>query len=659
MGWSARVKFAQSVQILTHLGPRWVFFRAGYAWRRRTGGLERRTAVGSWPRPVDPGSDPRPGRAVLRAAAVDPGCVSEAEGVLRGCYPYFSHHRVEAGRRPDWGRSPWSGVAAPMDKHWSRLGDSAHGDIKLIWELSRFAWVFPLVRAHARTGEERYVAGFWELFEHWLQGNPPNQGPNWMCGQEAAIRLFAAVFARDSFAGSVESTPAREGAFRNFVQATGERIFGNLDYALSQSNNHGVSECVGLLTASRWVRDSRVAARWRARALSALRDQLSVLVYSDGGFAQHSAIYHRVLLHDLVWAVSEFRRYGEGPPEWLEDAARRALGFLDGLMTESTGRVPLYGANDGANLLPLSDSEYLDFRPVVQSASVVLNGVRRLPEGPWDEAAGWLSGRDEFRPMAGAGGLGMERVPGPDWHIRSDGGRVWHATEAGCLVWWSGGTRLFLRCPTRFRHRPSQADLLHVDVEWRGQQIAQDAGTYSYEEGDMLGAGFKSAACHNTVTVDGFEPMRKAGRFLYLPWPRGSAGWEESGRTFQASHDGYGGLGVSHVRSVRCPRPESFLVEDRVSGSGIHRVRLHWLLADLPTEIELHSRRLVLGSGSQRYAIRWEAPKDAQASLVRAEPGTARGWWSPHYRHAMPAQSLEILVTFSGTVTLRTWFEPL
>lgn len=659
MGWSARVKVAQAIQILTHLGPGWVGFRAGYALRRRTGGLERRTPARPWPSPVDPAMDEPPGRATFRPALVGQGCVEDAEGVLRGCYPYFSYHRVEAGRRPEWGRSPWSGVTAPMDRHWSRLGDAAHGDIKLIWELSRFGWAFPLVRAHALTGEQRFVAGFWELFEHWLQGNPPNQGPNWMCGQEAAIRLFAATFARHAFAGSAESTPTREGLFRSFVQITGERIFGNLDYALSQSNNHGVSECVGLLTASRWVRDSRIAERWKACALAALRGQLSALVYSDGGFAQHSAIYHRVLLHDLVWAVSEFRRYGEVPPDWLVDAARRALGFIDGLMTESTGRVPLYGANDGANLLPLSDSEYLDFRPVVQSASVVLNGKRRLPEGPWDEAARWLSGRDQFGPMVKTRGRGIDQAAGTGWQTRPDGGRVWHAAEAGCLVWWTGGTRLFLRCPTRFWHRPSQADLLHVDVEWRGQPIAQDAGTYSYEEGDLLGAGLKSAACHNTVTVDGLEPMRKAGRFLYLPWPHGSAGWEESGRGFEASHDGYGGLGVSHVRCVRSPRPESFMVEDRLAGRGMHLARLHWLLADLPIEIDLDSRRLVLGTGSQRYGIRWEAPQEARASLVRAEAGTARGWWSPHYRHAMPAQSLEILVTFSGMVTLRTWFEPL
>lgn len=645
------MKLARSIQLLRHLGPRWAWFRLAYAWRRRTGGLERRTPRSGWP---EGGSGSGSEAEGWRAATIGPGCLADAEAVLEGRYPFFSHQWVEAGLRPDWHASPITGDRAPGDRHWSRLGDAAYGDIKLIWELGRFAWAFALARAYASTGSDRFAAGFWRLFEHWARENPPNQGPHWMCGQEVTFRLFAVVFARGVFRGAGSSGAEREALFRGFVRASGQRIAANLDYALSQSNNHGISECVGLWTASRWTPDPAEARVWRGRASESLRRQLAELVYDDGGFAQHSVNYHRVLVHDLTWCVSEHRRWGESPPAWLIRATLGSASFLEGLMTPETGHVPLYGANDGANVLPLSDCGYLDFRPAVQAAYAVVDGRRRLPSGSWDEAAEWLAGPTEDRVERGDEG-GPTRVR---WESRPGGGRSWHAPDAGCLTWWHGAARLFLRCPTRFRHRPSQADQLHVDLEWRGCPIAHDAGTYSYAVTDTVGEALKSARCHNGLTVDGLEPMRKVSRFLYLPWPGGTAGWVDAGNAFEASHEGYRGVGISHARRIGSPGENRFVVEDRVVGTGQHRARVHWLLADVPYAWDASGGWLVLTTPAGQYRVSWDVGVGTTADVVRGDGASARGWWSPEYRRLLPAVSLAVEVPFEGELVFRTRFEP-
>jgi F-type H+-transporting ATPase subunit epsilon len=49
------------------------------------------------------------------------------------------------------------GEPVAADRHWSRIGAAGPGDIKGGGELSRCAWVYPLVRAWWRTGEARFV----------------------------------------------------------------------------------------------------------------------------------------------------------------------------------------------------------------------------------------------------------------------------------------------------------------------------------------------------------------------------------------------------------------------------------------------------------------------------------------------------------------------
>ena len=630
--------------LLTHLGPGWVLFRLRYALRKKSGAPVRRAPLRSWDRAALPSKAANEPTLFSLRPPTGPGGLGEAEQILAGSFRLFSFHEKAAGFPPDWHSNPLTCARSPGDCHWSQIGDFGHGDIKGIWELSRFPWAWPLARAFAHARDERYATAFWTLFEDWMAHNPPNRGANWMCGQEATFRLMAASFARHVLAGAAATTPERVERYQAFVLTTGHRIRANLDYALSQSNNHGVSECIGLITAALLVPAAPDSAAWLRQGLEALRRQLAVLVYPDGAFAQHSATYHRVLLHDILWCVHLMRAAGQPVPVWLTIVGQRALAFIDALLTPDTGRVPLYGANDGANILPLADADYSDFRPLVQAGYAVLHGVRRLPLGPWDEAALWLAEKGAFRKE--------DFSPRP--------ARL-HAREGGCFVWRHGDARLFLRCPEKFRHRPSQADLLHVDLEWRGQPIAIDAGTFSYNTPGVFSGAMKEAALHNSVTFDGAEPLAKAGRFLYLPWPKGAAGMhrDDRGDYFEATHEGWAKHGARHVRQCRNAGEDSFIISDRLSKRSSGKTRLHWLLADVPYDFDTNAGGLVLHTAQGDYAVNWNVPAgSARATLVRADPGSARGWWSPYYYHAAPALSLSVEFDFSGSIEITTIFAP-
>lgn len=771
----------RSLLILRSLGPKWVAFRLRYAIRRKAGFLRRASPVVSWEEIPAPALRLHP-RKIERSGLERWGaaCVGESDEILAGTFVLFSHHKVQAGFPPDWsndwlgfqrtedavrqtqGRSsrglrtedrgrttegggqlahsttrpldlrsnPQSPFTAPeppaAGAHWSDYSDSSHGDIKWVWELSRFSWAFTLARAYARRGDQRYAEGFWRLFGDWMEKNPPNAGPNWMCGQEATFRLMAVVFAAEVFGVPDQ----RRDAVARFVVASGLRIAANLDYALSQKNNHGVSECVGLITAglmagsnpvglppldkleasrleeqadvnppnrlaSRPHADEAIADearrqatalrceadRWIKCGLRNLQKQLAELVYEDGGFSQHSAIYHRVLLHDLLWCVTRLQFAGEPVPDWLLDAGQRAVTFIATLIDPATGRVPLYGANDGANILPLADADFLDFRPVVQAGFAVFHGRRFLPPGVWDEKAHWLAGarQAEDRGLTTEDGRGNAQRstfnaqrPTPDGRsettvdgqlssvvgpLSSDFQGPVHFADSGILSWRTKEARLLLRCPTHFRHRPSQADMLHVSVWLNGRAVALDGGSFSYNSPERF-TRLSDARHHNTLTIDGIEPLRKASRFLYLPWPTGSV--EEQGGWIRASHDGYTKLGVRWLRSVAV-REKGFVVDDVVTGAAGRRLTWHWLLADEEWKIErMDDGRMNCESSLGR--IRWAQPPGATSRLIRADQNSAYGWCSKYYGAVEPAVSLIIEMTGAAEVCMTTEFngdEPL
>lgn len=532
------------------------------------------------------------------AVAAGRSPVAEADLIARGRFRIFDHDLVEAGMPPRWNVSVLDGSTVDASVHWSKLSTAGPVDIKGVWELSRFAWVYPLVRAWVLDGEARHVETFWRLLEDWMEANPPNRGPQWMCGQEASMRLIAVAFALQAFRAHPATTDARLVLTVRLATATARRIRGHLAYAVSQANNHGISESLGLFTAGAlWPRLDRSEA-WREQGLETLFPQVEALVdRQDGGFSQHSTNYHRLFLQLMTWAEVVLGAEGHLLPPRTRERVVRATEFLSDLL-EPDGTVPRYGADDSANLFPLSGLPAHDFRPALGAAQALFLGDRPTA-GPWDEAALLLLGpipltarvlaRQEkvFCPVAGVGVL---RHPRGTAFFREPSLRPW-------------------------RHRPSQADQLHVSLRWDGAWLSEDVGTYSY-----AGAGpddFGSALHHNVVTVDRRGPMRKAGRFLWLPWTSCDLLLEPRG--LGASCRDLGGARWER-RVLRFP--QGFVVIDRVRAPDPASV----------CELRWHGRSR---AGLAQLSVACSGP--SQEAWITGDVRTGEGFFAARYGSREPA----------------------
>lgn len=663
-----RRRFTTLWQLSRHMGPAWVLFRLQYAWRLRSGMLRRVLPLCRWDDvPLEKAlraeraQQPRhelitefrqqlaqnselpgtfPADATAHFADWDTACpqaspVLEADRALQGEFTFFGGTVRNLGMPPQWHQNPMSGDVAPSDRHWSDLGDFGFGDIKFIWEPSRFSFVYSLVRAYARTGDERYAEAFWALTESWRRENPPQAGVNWKCGQEIAVRCLAWCFGLKAFLNSSATTDVRIGQLLEMLALSGKRIAANIDYAVSQQNNHGISEAAGLWTLGCLLPFLEAAENWRATGRQLLNQLATDLFYEDGAFSQHSFNYQRVGLHAYLWSLRVGDATGHSLESRLKQLVAKSGEFLHALQDETSGRLPRYGANDGALILPLNSCDPADYRPLIQACGVIGEGRCFYEPGPWNEDLLWLGE-----------GLPQERCA-------TETPREDVSTSSGYHTMRSENGLLFTRT-ARFRHRPSHADLLHVDLWWKGHNVAQDAGTYSYNARDIGDGSLGRTFVHNAVTVDGAEQMERASRFLWLPWARATMRQRSRHESlplacWEGRHDGFRRLSapVETGRAIVRVGSEHWLVLDRLTSREAHRYRLHWLLIDWPWEtFETTADTCVLQAPIAEETYRLEVGTTSSARFAM-ERGTAEsdvGWCAPHYgtKAACPAVTAEL-----------------
>lgn len=520
---------------------------------------------------------------------------------------------------PDWHKNILTGQRCPhSEKAWYEIPDFGieSGDIKGIWELSRFDWVLGFVREYLE-GNSGSLVRLEAWLADWARANPPYRGTNWKCGQEASIRVMHLAMA----AVLMEQEVGTEKSMLHLVETHLRRIAPTIQYAMAQDNNHGTSEAAALFIGGGWLAKNGMpeGKRWYALGRKWLENRVLRLIESDGSFSQYSVNYHRVFL-DTVSMVEVWRRKLNLPrfsKHWYEKAFL-ATDWLRA-MVQPGGDVPNIGANDGARLFPLSSTDYRDFRPSIQLAASLFKNERAIPEaGEWDVPLKLLRIED---PVSEAAALGSKLFD-----------------KGGYATLRNPGSFALLRYP-RFRFRPGHADPLHVDLWLDGENILRDGGSYSYNTVERWQGYFPGVRAHNTIQFDDREPMPRISRFLFGEWLKTNSFQpiesSEGKQTVGAGYRDY--LGGSHKRRLTFYTGRMH-VEDEVSGFKKKAV-LRWRLK--PGDWKLSRQSLTLG----------DIRIDLNASIPLRRIELVEGWESRYYGDKTLIPVLEVEVNQAGTLS--------
>ena len=542
---------------------------------------------------------------------------------------YFGWFQPALTGRPAWHVNAFTGGTARLtDAPWWTIPDfdAGIGDIKTVWEASRFDWVVAAA-SRARSGDSASLRQLNEWLEDWCAANPPYRGANWKCGQEASIRVMHLATAAVMLDGIDEPTPA----LLSLLNLHCARIAPTTGYAIGQDNNHGTSEAAALFIGGTWLHRHGVAdgQSLAAAGRALLANRAARLIANDGSFSQYSLNYHRLMLETL--SLSEvWRRRLALPPfdPVVAERAAAATRWLHTMVDPVTGDAPNLGANDGAHLLPITDLGYRDYRPAVQLAAALFLDRTAYPALPGPQAhLRWLGVSEPS--------LALEP---PASTLFDDGGY-------GVLI--ARDAMALLRYP-RFRFRPGHADAMHVDLRVHHENVLRDGGSYSYNAGEDWAVYFVGARGQNSVQFDDHEQMPKVGRFLWGAWlstASRSGIARDPGADAQrltAAYDDW--KGARHERQISLT--EGMLdVVDGLSGFRTRAV-LRWRLR--PGTWELDGAAIT--DGRIRITVIADVPIVRQAIVS--------GWESRFYFQKTELPVLEVEIERAGTVRTHVQWTP-
>jgi asparagine synthase (glutamine-hydrolysing) len=651
--------FRDYLQELVELGPRGLAFRLRWELGLRSGIVE---ALERTPARLSPESIPTHA-ALEERLPFCPRFVAEAmrdrlsssersrlrelaRNAASGRILAFGRWTADYGLPLDWQLNPTTGTRWNPAVHWSKaLRDEPRaGDVKLAWEIARFPHAYHLARAAALEPalSDELAQVLADQISAFVVENPYGRGIHWNSSQEVVFRLMAWSFAIAVF-GTHRGMSGMLGIFAEALNQGAVHVERNLEYARKAVyNNHLLSEAFGLLLAAELLPQAPRAQRWMRIAVDVLTRQADRQFYEDGGYIQQSHNYERVALQIYLWAAALLRRGGvQAPGPWLS-AVGRAVDFMYSQQNPADGRLPNYGANDGALPSPLTSCDYSDFRPTLQAASLVARGERLYPPGPWDEEALWL--------------LGSATLDAP---LRKGARKTVSFRPTGFHVLRGRDESTFavFRCGT-VRDRFSQIDMLHLDVWWRGVNVLVDPGSYLYNGPAVWHRHFATTAAHNTVVVDGRDQMLHYRRFKNLYWTRAKLLRFEDATHYAVVEGEHGGYRRQpgrciHRRAVLFARDDLWIVVDHVQGELAHTARVQWLGGPYPHAYEPQAGRLTLATSAGEFCI---AVVDEQGAplngdVVAGGDSPQRGWLSRYYGEKTPAPSLAVELRGAASLT--------
>ncbi len=514
--------FFRYFQVFSNMGWKYFFFRFQYEIRRKSGLLKKlypvvlpdavSLSLADWRKNAVPFffSD----KNELKRNESD--VVSLSRNVMRmleGEFCFFSSEWYKLGEDYDWITNPDTGYKYDIVKHWTQIEDidSEAGDIKYVWEKSRFSFIYDFIRHEQYTGEVHAAFVFSQIMD-WIHKNPLNCGPNYKCSQEISLRVLNWIFALYYYRDSSELTDEIFNLIVRSIYGQMKHVRTNIHFSrIAVRNNHAITETLALYIVGLLFPQFPEAAEWKRNGKKWFEEEIKYQLAEDGTYLQFSMNYHRVVVQLLTWAIALADRNKERFSDVVYERTYRALNFLYQCQDTETGWLPNYGANDGALFFKLNDAHYRDYRPQLEALHYLLTGRRLYENTDGLEDICWYlpdlkvcSKRNLFEPL------------------RREYGTV-SFVEGGYYLIREPDTLTFIRCG-RYKDRPGHADNLHMDIWYKGENLLMDGGSYKYNTDSDNLKYFFGTESHNTVMLENYDQMKKGPRFIWFNWSQALEG---------------------------------------------------------------------------------------------------------------------------------------
>lgn len=428
----------------------------------------------------------------------------KATKILNGEICFFNSQWQNLGKSYNWITNPDTNYTYDITKHWSEICDfnPLNGDIKYVWEKSRFTHLLTLMRYDYHFNDDNAVFVFTEI-ESWIDANPINQGPNWKCSQEISLRLFNWIYVLTFYKNSSAFSQALWFKIQNVIYWSLHHVYHHINFSrIAVRNNHAITETLLLAISDLLFPFIPETKKWSKFGRKWLEQEVNYQIYDDGTFLQFSMNYNRVLVQLLSFGISITELNKKPFTNTFYTKAYKTLNFLYQCLQKENGYLPNYGANDGALFFPLTENDYRDYRPQLNTLHHILTGKNLFQDIAIQEDCRWVK---------------KVSIPRYDFKILKHEYGTLSFEYGGYFMCRTKNSFTFIRCGNH-KDRPSHADNLHIDIWVNGKNILKDSGTYKYNTEKEILNYFTGTKSHNTVTVNDESQMLKGSRFIWYYW---------------------------------------------------------------------------------------------------------------------------------------------
>lgn len=559
--------------------------------------------------------------------------INEAEEICR--------HKllgIELGEEIDWRCN--ASADTTMDPEW-------------MWSLARQIFWPPLGRAYAMTGDEKYVRELVSQMKGFITSWPVEEflGKIGTYGEltdmkypadawrtiEAAIRVYAVWLPLMMF---IRKSPSFDTSawvlFLNALADHGEFLMEHYS-CHSKCSNWDTMESTALFSLGVMLPEFKDSRKWREtgyrRAMNDVRYQFD----HNGIHIERTPIYHLTAAGAFLQVYRLAVKNNIWTPPYMLPILERAADFIAKLIKPDLS-TPMIGDADRNSLLTL------------RSDTSVYEGMNNTTD-PADEnelraffrVMAEITGREDFRFFASCGKEG-----------RPPAERCTAFPDAGYYIFRSGSERkdsYFLVSGTILERGEnnvhSHYDAGHLELHVEGQDVLIDTGRYLYNSESQFDwrIYFSSTAAHNTILVDdhvmGEHPdVIPTARGVRLFCHRFEPG--DRYDKLVVSHNGYAYMEepVFHKRSVVWLKPDVWVVEDRLTGSGLHRIRQYFNFAPGELHCVKDAEKYIYKSGSLVMELQAAGRTNLDAAVYCGSEDPIGGWVSWGYAEKEPAPQL-------------------
>ena len=460
--------------------------------------------------------------------------LKDANNILKHKFDLLGSGIVELGKNIKWNQDFKSGFVWENDfyKNIKIIDLDNNSDVKVPWELSRFQHLFTLGKAYWITDDLKYYEEAKNEIIDWIEKNPVYNSINWTCAMDVAIRAVNLIFFYFLFEDFIIQD-------RNFLKKLneifylhGEYIYNNLEKNLGFSNNHYLSNLVGLLFLGVYFKDLN-------------EKEMFIQNNIDGTNYETSTSYHRLILELMFYSLLLLKKNNLKFTNKYEERLEKMFKFL-AIITKPNGRFPLIGDVDNGRLVILSnyyDWEVNDARNIISLGGEYFNnkflkevGSSELEDKVW---------------IFGAKNIYQEKFLKKSEKFENGGYYLLQNDSIYCII----------RCgelSLRGQGGHSHNDQLSIELNVCGEDFFVDTGTGVYTADKNIRNLFRSTEMHNTVSIQNIEQNKFETNELFKMQE------ETFAKCLEFSNTKFKGIHYGYINKINCTHVREVILEEKV-----------------------------------------------------------------------------------------------